>query len=494
MKGSFTGTFYHDTDCSILFQKGSTLLSSLQIVQVRHPKAMAFTLMFGAFIGLFGETALNMALTNIMSDFSISSATAQWLTTGYLLTLGILVPVSSLLIRWFTTKQLLVASLGFSIVGTILAALAPSFAVLLLGRIVQAIGTGILLPLMMNVILLIFPINKRGTVMGVMGLVITTAPAIGPALSGLIVDTLGWSYIFWVSLLFYVGLIVFGLKQIDNVSQITKPAIDIVSIVYSTIGFGGVIYSLSTIAEKHLTSPLVYLPFIVGIVSLVLFVIRQFKMNQPMINLRVFKFPMFTLGTVLLFIGMFLILSTAILLPLYLRNSLLVSAAVAGLVLLPGSAVNAALSPLIGMLSDRFGVRVILPIGFLFTAVSSVLFVLILSAETPIWQIVIAFLIFFVGIAMIIMPAQTIGLNQLPRELYADGSAVMNTLQQIAGATGTALAITLMITGQNMLLKVAPSTSAADLMAAGTKYAFYFIAASAIIGFVASLFVKRVRV
>ncbi|PIC96970.1 MFS transporter [Sporosarcina sp. P26b] len=455
---------------------------------------MAFTLMFGAFIGLFGETALNMALTNIMADFSVNSATAQWLTTGYLLTLGILVPVSSLLIRWFTTKQLLVASLAFSIAGSFLAGFAPSFAVLFIGRVVQAIGTGILLPLMMNVILLIFPIHKRGAVMGVMGLVITTAPAIGPALSGLIVDTLGWSYIFWVSLVFYVGLIVFGLKQIDNVSQITKPAIDIVSIVLSTVGFGGVIYSLSTMAEKPLTSAYVYLPLIVGLVSLLLFAVRQFKMKHPMINLRVFKYPMFTLGVVLLFIGMFLILSSAILLPLYMRTSLLVSAAVAGFALLPGSALNALLSPIIGMLSDKFGVKKILPIGFLFTAVASVLFIVIISAETPIWQVVIAFLIYFVGISMIIMPAQTNGLNELPRELYADGSAVMNTLQQIAGATGTALAITFMIHGQNVFLDTLPSASAAEMIAAGTKYAFYFIAGFAIVGFIASLFVKRVRV
>lgn len=469
-------------------------MSSLQIVQVRHPKAMAFTLMFGAFIGLFGETALNMALTNIMADFSVNSATAQWLTTGYLLTLGILVPVSSLLIRWFTTKQLLVASLAFSIAGSFLAALAPSFAVLFLGRIVQAVGTGILLPLMMNVILLIFPIHKRGTVMGIMGLVITTAPAIGPALSGLIVDTLGWSYIFWVSLMFYVGLIVLGLKQIDNVSQIMKPPIDVLSIVLSTVGFGGVIYSLSTLAEKSLLSAYVFLPFLVGSLFLLLFVIRQFKMKQPMINIRVFTYPMFTLGTVLLFIGMFLILSSAILLPLYMRTSMLVSAAVAGVALLPGSAMNALLSPVIGILSDKFGVKKILPIGFLFTAIASVLFIIIISAETPIWQVVIAFLIYFVGISMIIMPAQTNGLNELPRELYADGTAVMNTLQQIAGATGTALAITFLIHGENLFLEASPSAPPVEMIAAGTKYAFYFIAGIAIAGFIASLFVKRVRV
>lgn len=469
-------------------------MTSSQIVQVRHPKAMAFTLMFGAFIGLFSETALNMALTNIMTDFSILAPTAQWLTTGYLLMLGILVPVSSLLIQWFTTKQLVVTSLGFSIVGTILAALAPSFFILFIGRLIQAVGTGILLPLMMNVMLLIFPIHKRGAVMGVMGLVITTAPAVGPALSGLIVDTLGWSFIFWISMVFYVGLIVFGLNKIDNVSQITKPAIDIVSIIFSTLGFGGLIYSLSAVAEKSLTSAQVYMPFMIGFIAIILFIIRQFKMEQPMINLHVFKYPMFTLGTLLLFIGMFLILSTAILMPLYLKGSLLFSAAMAGLILLPGSAMNAVLSPVIGKLFDQFGARKFLPLGFFLTVISSVLFFLTIAVETPVWQIVVLFTILFVGISMIIMPAQTNGLNQLPRGLYADGAAVMNTLQQIAGATGTALAITLMVSGQNLLLKSSPRSTTAELLAAGTKHAFFFIAVFAIIGFIASLFVKRVRV
>lgn len=468
--------------------------TSPQVVKVRNAKLMAFVLMFGAFIGLFSETALNMALTNIMSDFSIKAATAQWLTTGYLLTLGILVPVSSLIIRWFSTKQLVISSLIFSIIGTILAAIAPSFAVLLAGRIIQAIGTGILLPLMMNVILLIFPIQKRGAVMGLMGLVITTAPAIGPAVSGVIVDTLGWPFIFWISLVFYAGLVIFGLKQIDNVSRISKPAIDVVSIILSTFGFGGLIFSLSTFADKPFSSPEVYLPFIVGFVAIVLFIIRQMKMAQPMINLRVFKYPMFTLGTILLFIGMLLILSTAILLPMYIKGALMISAAMAGIILLPGSAMNALMSPFVGRLFDVFGAKKFLPFGFLLAVISSVLFVLTISVDTPVWLVIVACIILFSGISMIIMPAQTNGLNQLPREMYADGAAVMNTLQQIAGATGTALAITFMVSGQNRYMDKFPASSPAEMLAAGTQHAFFFIAAIAIIGFILSLFVKRVRV
>jgi MFS transporter, DHA2 family, lincomycin resistance protein len=158
-------------------------------IQVKNPKTMAFILMLGAFAGLFGETALNMALSNIMEQFSVPAATAQWLTTGYLLVLAILVPISALLMKWFTTRQLVIGGLVISLLGAILAALNISFSILLLGRVVQAIGTGLLLPVMLSVMLLIFPIQKRGVVMGLMGLVITLAPALGPTLSGVIIST-----------------------------------------------------------------------------------------------------------------------------------------------------------------------------------------------------------------------------------------------------------------------------------------------------------------
>ena len=268
-----------------------------QVVQVRKPKLMALVLMIGAFIGLFSETALNMALTNIMEQFSISAAQVQWLTTGYLLTLGVFVPISAFLIKWFSTKKLVSAALIFSILGSLIGALAPNFEILLIARIIQALGTGLLLPLLMNVVLLIFPINKRGVVMGLMGLVITTAPAVGPTVAGIIVDLLDWSYIFWLSLALYLLLFIFGLKLIENVSTLTKPKIDIFSIFLSTIGFGTLIFSLSSLAENAFASQMVLIPLIIGILAILLFTIRQLKMPQPMLNLTVFKYPMFSLGT-----------------------------------------------------------------------------------------------------------------------------------------------------------------------------------------------------
>ena len=460
-------------------------------VKVKNPKLMAFILMLGAFVGLFGETALNMALTNIMDEYSIKATLAQWLTTGYLLVLAISVPISALLMKWYTTRQLIVGGLLFSLIGAILAALSPSFAVLLAGRLIQAVGTGLLLPVMLGVVLLIFPVNKRGVVMGLMGLVITTAPAVGPTLSGFIISTLGWSYIFWISAALYILLLAIGLPKIENVSELTKPKIDILSIILSTIGFGGVIYALATMAEASFASPVVWGPFAAGIISLLLFGIRQMKMPQPMINLRVFKYPMFSLGTLAMFLSILIILSTAILLPLYLKGALFYSAAIAGILLLPGNAVNVVMSPIVGSLFDKFGARYFVITGFIIVLIGSIMFISVLSATAPVWQIVVAFMILFFGLTMTTMPSQTNALNQLPRNMYADGSAAMNTLNQVAGAAGTAIAITLFTSGQASYLVEHPQAAQPEVLSAGIKYTFYFITGISVAGLISAFFVRN---
>lgn len=460
-------------------------------IQVKNPKAMAFILMFSAFIGLFGETALNMALTNVMEQFSVKAPTAQWLTTGYLLILAILVPISALLMKWFTTRQLVISGLIISLAGAVLAAISPSFAVLETGRIVQAVGTGILMPVMTNVLLIIFPIHKRGVVMGIMGLVITLGPALGPTLSGVIISTLGWHYIFWISAVIYVVLTLFAAAIMVNVSEITKPKIDVLSIVLSTFGFGGLIFALATMAEASFASPKVWAPLLVGIVALALFGIRQNTMDKPMIHLGVFKYPMFTLGTAMMFLSILVILSTSILLPLYLKGSLLFSAAVAGLLLLPGNAVNVIMSPIIGTLFDKIGPKKLVIAGSIIVLIGNIIFAAAISATTPAWQIIIAFMVLFFGLTMVTIPSQTNGLNALPRELYADGSAAMNTLNQVAGAAGTAIAITLLTAGQTSFAAEAPDAEQGEILAVGVKYAFYFITGVSIVALICSLFIKK---
>lgn len=461
-------------------------------VQVKKPKTMAAILMIGSFIGLFGETALNMALTNIMEDFAISAGKAQWLTTGYLLVLAILVPLSAYLVRWFTTRQLVVAALAISSLGAMLAALAPSFAVLLTGRLVQAIGTGIFLPLMFSVVLLIFPIQKRGSVMGIVGLVITAGPALGPTFSGLIISASSWHYIFWVMVLLN-ALLLIGALTIENVSDITKPKIDIGSLLLSTIAFGGIIYSLSTLAETPFTEPNVWAPFLAGAIALGLFIIRQLKMPQPMVNLRVFKYPMFALGTMLMFITLFVILSVAILIPIYLKSVLAYTSIAAGLLMLPANLLNIIMAPIVGSNFDRVGARIFTRLGFAFITVAAIVFLLILSATTPVWQIIAALCVLFLGISMTIMPAQTHAMNQLPPKLYADGSAAMNTLTQVAGAAGTAIAITLFTAGQKSYIAEFGAANPAEFLASGTHTAFYAVLAAAAIGLIGSVFIKNNR-
>ena len=441
-------------------------------IKVKSPKLMAAILMLGAFIGLFGETALNMALTNIMEQFSIEASTAQWLTTGYLLTLAILVPISALLMKWFSTRQLVIGGLIISLLGAVFAAFAPSFAILMTGRVVQAIGTGIIMPVMTSVLLVIFPIHKRGVVMGIMGLVITLGPALGPTLSGVVISTLGWNYIFWISAAFYVILTLAAFVKIENVGEITKPKIDGLSIVLSTVGFGGLIYGLASMAGAPFTAPIVWAPLLVGIIALILFGLRQNSMDKPMINLNVFKQPMFTLGTAMMFLSILVILSTGILLPMYLKGSLLFSAAVAGLLLLPGNAVNVIMSPIVGTLFDKIGPKKLAITGSIIVLIGNLIFLTSISATTPAWQIIVAFMVLFFGLTMVTIPAQTNGLNALPRELYADGSAAMNTLNQVAGAAGTAIAITLFTAGQTSFAAVTPDAAQGEVISCWYQICF----------------------
>lgn len=451
--------------------------------------------LIAAFIGLFNETALNMAIAQLIVDFNSDAPTIQWLTTGYLLTLGVLVPISAILMQRFTTRQLFTASLLFSIAGTVISAISPTFMILLLGRITQAAGTAIILPLMMQVVLVVYPLHKRGAAMGKIGLVIVFAPAIGPTIAGLVIDQLSWHFIFWLSLPILVIAFFIGLKFIQNVSEVKSVKFDILSILLSTIGFGGIVYGFSIsgkLGTFMATEVLVAVG--IGLLALVLFGFRQFKMEQPMLNLRVFTFRMYSLGVTLVMICMFMILSTMVLLPIYLQNILLLAPVIAGLALLPGGVINAFMSVLAGNLFDRFGPRAMVPGGLLMCIVG--LFALrTIDASTSIYFIVIFHMIMFIGISLTMMPAQTNGLNQLPMQLYPDGTAIMNTLQQVAGAIGTAIAITIMSISTVNYVKLNGHTTITQLEGSiqGVQNSITFGLIIAIIGFVLSIFLRRVR-
>lgn len=464
-----------------------------------NTRAIMASLLICGFIGMFSETALNIAISNLMEVFQISAATAQWLTTGFLLTLGILMPLSGLLLQWFTTRQLFIGSVTSSIIGTLIAALAFNFEMLMVARVLQAIGMGLLIPLMFNTILVIYPPEKRGAAMGFVGLVIMFAPATGPTVAGLLIEYLTWHYIFWLSLPFLVLGLLVGLKFLENVAEVTKPRIDLLSVILSTLGFGGVVFGFSKAGEGDAgwSNPVVIASIAVGLAALALFVLRQLFMREPMMNLRVFKYPMFIVGLLLVLTCMMIILSSMIVLPMYLQQGMKLSPFTAGLMLLPGSALNGFLSPRMGKLFDKYGPKWLVLPGLVVVA-AALWFFSGVTPVTSVFFIIALHICLMIGISMVFMPAQTNGLNQLPPELYPHGTAVMNTLQQVAGAVGTAVAISILTHGMERYLgtSAAPNevTEVAKAMTLGSHGVFHFAMIVTLIGLVLALFIRRVIV
>ncbi|MEH7480198.1 MDR family MFS transporter [Neobacillus drentensis] len=464
-----------------------------------NTRAIMASLLICGFVGMFSETALNIAISNLMDVFQISAATAQWLTTGFLLTLGILMPMTGLLLQWFTTRQLFTGSLTSLIVGTLIAALAFNFEILMVARVLQAVGMGLLIPLMFNTILVVYPPEKRGAAMGFVGLVIMFAPATGPTVAGLLIEYFTWHYIFWLSLPFLVIGLLVGLKYLENVTEVTKPRIDLLSVVLSTIGFGGVVFGFSKAGEgtEGWTSPVVVTSIIIGLIALVLFTRRQTVMREPMMDLRVFKYPMYNVGLLLVLSSMMIILSSMIILPMFLQNGMSLSPFAAGLMLLPGSALNGILSPRMGSLFDKYGPKWLVIPGLILVAIS-IWFLSDISSASSIAFIVSLHIGLMVGISMVWMPAQTNGLNELPPELYPHGTAVMNTLQQVAGAIGTAIAIIILTSGMDKYLHNSPTptkqTEMANAMTFGSQNVFLFTLTVTLIGLAMAFFIRRVVV
>ncbi|WP_413816855.1 MDR family MFS transporter [Peribacillus frigoritolerans] len=462
-----------------------------------NTRAIMASLLICGFVGMFSETALNIAITNLMEEFQIPAATAQWLTTGYLLTLGIIMPISGLLLQMFTTRQMFTGSLISFIVGTLIGALALNFEMLMFARVLQAAGMALLLPLMFNTVLVIYPPQKRGEAMGFVGLVVMFAPAIGPTISGLLIEYLTWHYIFWLSLpLLIIGLLI-GLKYLENVTDVTKARIDLLSVALSTIGFGGVVFGFSKAGEgaEGWSSMVVVTSIIVGLVALVLFILRQNLMHNPMMNLSVFKYPMYITGLLLVLSCMIFVMSSMIILPMFLQTGAGLSVFIAGLMLLPGSALNGILGPLVGRLFDKYGPKWLVIPGLVLVAVV-LWFLTTLSPASSVVFIVALHIGLMVGVCMIWMPAQTNGLNQLPPELYPHGTAVLNSLQQVAGAIGIAVAISILTNGKEKYLHGSSDptklSEIASATTAGAQSVFWFLLIIALIGLILGFFIRRV--
>ncbi|MFF2448491.1 DHA2 family efflux MFS transporter permease subunit [Neobacillus sp. NPDC058068] len=446
-------------------------------------------LFVAGFVGLFSETALNIALGDLSQIFGVNATTIGWLATGYFLTLGILVPVTGILMQKFTTRQMFLTSISLSLIGTIIAAVAPVFSLLLVARVIQAAGLAIALPLTQNVIFTIFPPNKRGAAMGVMGLVMLAGPALGPTIAGLILDTLSWHWIFWVTVPFLLFSLLFGIKYLPNVNEVRKVTIDAVSVILSTIGFGGVVYGFSVSGDAGWTSAPVLGSIIVGFAALILFAIRQTKMETPMLNLRAFKTPLFVIGVISSFITFFNMLSMLVILPMYMQMALLIAAFTTGLVLLPGSLLNCILAPTIGSLFDKYGPKAVITPGTILVAIGYALYSQF-GTDTALWMIVVTHIVMMLGIGAVLASVQTNTLNSLPKQYYPDGIAITQTVQQVAGAIGIAVIVALLSAKQTSYL----ATTANDLpqaTAAGSSLVFTISLGLAVVNVILSLFMKK---
>lgn len=408
-------------------------------------------LLVAAFVVILNETILSVALPTLMADLEIAAATAQWLTSGFLLTMAIVIPITGYLMQRFTLRSIYIAAMTLFTIGTLAAALAPGFELLIVARVVQASGTALMVPLLMTTILNVVPEQNRGRTMGLVSIVIAVAPAVGPTVSGLILQSLSWRAMFWIVLPIAIGALILGGVFVRNVTERRPAQLDLISVPLSALGFGGVVYGLSSIGESaggHAPIP-PWVPLVIGAVALALFVVRQLKLADrglALLDLRTFAIAPFRLAVVLMAGFMLTLFGALILLPLFLQNVMGKDVLTTGLVLLPGGLVMGLLAPFVGALFDKVGARPLVLPGTL--AVSAGTWLLTtLDAGSSLGMVIAAHVILSAGIAFGLTPLMTSALGSLSPELYSHGSATVSTIQQVAGAAGTALFITLMSRG-----------------------------------------------
>jgi len=462
---------------------------------------LLFVMILGAFIAVLNQTIMSVALPELMVDFDIAASTAQWLTTGYMLVNGVLIPITAYLMQRFTTRELFQTAMFVFLGGTIVSAVASSFDMLLAGRLIQAAGAGIIMPLLMNVILTVYPPDKRGAAMGMVGFAIIFAPAIGPALAGYIMEQYSWRTLFYGMIPIAVIVIGVALIYLKNVSERIYPKLDIWGVILSTIGFGAILYGFSSAGNKGWSSAEVIVSITAGVISLIIFSWRMLISKSPLLDLKVFKYNMFSLTTIINIAVTMVMYADMMLLPLYLQNARGYTALESGMLMLPGALLMGVMMPVTGRLFDRFGAKWLSIIGMMITIGTTIGFVNLTDSTSYTYLVLMSTGRRF-GMAMFLMPITTAGLNQLPARLNAHGTAISNTIKQVAGAIGTSLLVTVMMNStkshlQDMIAAGGSANSSMEHMKMeatiqGINEAYLVIIGIGIVGLLLSFFIKRV--
>ncbi|MDP9087817.1 MAG: DHA2 family efflux MFS transporter permease subunit [Pseudomonadota bacterium] len=404
-------------------------------------------LLVATFVVILNETLMAVAIPRLMHDLNVTAGAVQWLTTAFLLTVSVVIPVTGFLLQRMNTRPIFVCAMSVFTLGTLIATLASNLGVLILARIIQASGTAIMLPLLMTTVMTLTPPETRGKTMGFISTVISVAPAIGPTISGVILNYLSWRWMFLLVLPISLGALALGARRMQNVTTPNRAPIDGVSVILSAFAFGGIVYGLSDIGVAATPGTLPAEIFIaVGSVFLALFTVRQFQLQTtgyPLLDLRTFESRNFTVSVLLMASMMMALFGTIILLPIYLQNVLGLSTLQTGLLLLPGGLLMGLLGPHVGRLYDKVGpIRLMVPGVIL---VSAVLWAMtLLRPTTWVGNILAGHVVMSVGFAFLFTPLFTASLSSVKPSLYSHGSAVIGTIQQVAGAAGVALFVALM--------------------------------------------------
>ncbi len=448
-------------------------------------------LLVAAFVVILNETTMNVALSSIMTDFGVTERIAQWLTTGFMLAMAVIIPITGWLIDRLTIRQLFGAAMTLFSIGTLICAIAPTFELLLTGRIVQASGTAIMMPLLMTTIMRLVPPSSRGAIMGTISMVISVAPAVGPTLSGVLIQLGSWRYVFATMLPIALAMLVLGLWKLQNAGETKRTPLDPWSVLLTVVGFGPLVYGLSMFGDA--TAPFWEAPLAVGIGlgGLIAFVARQLHLQRSdaaLLDLRTFTFPTFTVALLMMALGMMALFGSIIMLPLLLQKAYGLEPLHVGLMMLPGGLAMGVLGPIVGRLYDRVGPRpLVIPASFVVLGVF--VFFSSMTLQTPWWLVMLGHVAMSLSFAFIFTPLFTVSLGSLPKRFYSHGSAVVGTIQQVAGAAGTALFVTVFA----MQTQVAHDAGAADAAAllAGSHWAFLGAGAVWTAAVVAAFFLRK---
>jgi DHA2 family lincomycin resistance protein-like MFS transporter len=449
-------------------------------------------LLVSAFVVILNETIMGVALPHLMDDLDITASAAQWLTTAFMLTMAVVIPITGFLLQRFNTRPVFMAAMSLFSLGTLIAAIAPGFEILLVGRIVQATGTAIMMPLLMTTAMTLVAPASRGRTMGNISIVISVAPAIGPTISGLILSVFDWRWMFILVLPVAVAALVLGSLRIKNVTTPTKTRFDVASVILSALGFGGLIFGLSSLGESasgNASTGIVALA--VGVIALAAFILRQIQLqrrDRALLDLRTFKTRTFSVSIVMLAISMMALFGTLIILPIYMQDVLGLDTLTTGLLLLPGGLISGLLAPFVGRIYDRVGPTALLVVGSVIIS-AAFWFMTTLDQNTEIPFVLGAHIALSIGLSLLFTPLFTASLGSLRPALYSHGSAIVGTIQQLAGALGTALFIAVMSATAASLASDGASEVAAT--AGGIQSAFVYGAVISLFAIPAAFFVRK---